>query len=414
LIACRELKSEDLVRACLERISERDKDIHAFAHLDALAALAHARVLDAGPIKGLLHGLPLGVKDLMDTADLPTSYGSHLYAQHRPPNDAAPVALCREAGAVVLGKTVTTEFAFFHPGPTCNPHHRLHTPGGSSSGSAAAVADHMLPLALGSQTSGSIIRPAAFCGIVGYKPTHGRVVLAGVKSLAPALDVVGGFGRSVPDAALLGAVLTADRRLIESVSQPLNQTPRIGLFPSPFWPAVDGDTQTAWLYAEQTLRKAGAACTEVEIPTGFDSLVQLQKDICSFEMARSLSHERLRHRGQISAALNGLFDEGMKVDGISHAQNLMIAQEWRQKVQALFQAQDFLLTPSTIGEAPLGLQSTGDPLFCRSWTLLGLPCVHIPFTTGHLGLPIGLQLVAAHGDDHRLLAAAQWVHQQLQ
>ena len=195
LIACRELKSEDLVRSCLERVSERDTDIHAFAHLDALAALAHARALDSGPIKGLLHGLPLGVKDLFDTADLPTSYGSSVYANHRPVADAASVAMCREAGAVVLGKTVTSEFAFFHPGPTCNPHHRLHTPGGSSSGSAAAVADRMLPLALGTQTSGSIIRPAAFCGIVGYKPTNGRVMSAGVKSLSPTLDVIGGFGR---------------------------------------------------------------------------------------------------------------------------------------------------------------------------------------------------------------------------
>jgi Asp-tRNA(Asn)/Glu-tRNA(Gln) amidotransferase A subunit family amidase len=413
LIACRELKSEDLVRSCLERVSERDTDIHAFAHLDALAALAHARALDSGPIKGLLHGLPLGVKDLFDTADLPTSYGSSVYANHRPVADAASVAMCREAGAVVLGKTVTSEFAFFHPGPTCNPHHRLHTPGGSSSGSAAAVADRMLPLALGTQTSGSIIRPAAFCGIVGYKPTNGRVMSAGVKSLSPTLDVIGGFGRSVPDAALLGAVLTGDTRLMDATAQDLDNPPRIGLFATPNWGDVDADIQTAWIYAEQTLSKAGASCTIVPTPTGFESLVQLQKEICSYEMAHSLSHERLRHRAQISAALNGLFDEGMKVDGISHAQNLMLTQEWRQKIQQLFVDHDVILTPSTLGEAPLGLDSTGDPLFCRSWTLLGLPCVHIPFATGHRGLPVGLQLVAAHGDDHRLLAAAHWVHQRL-
>ena len=191
-LARREIKAEDLAIACLERVAEREDDVHAFAHLDAVNALAQARALDAGPVRGLLHGLPIGVKDLFDTTDLPTGYGSALYAHHRPVADAATVALCREAGAVVMGKTVTTEFAYFQPGPTCNPHNTQFTPGGSSSGSAAAVADRMVPLALGTQTAGSIIRPAAFCGVVGYKPSHGRVVGAGVKSLSPTLDVIGG------------------------------------------------------------------------------------------------------------------------------------------------------------------------------------------------------------------------------
>ncbi len=210
LLARRELSAEDLTRACLDRTAECDGEVRAFAHLDPDAALAQARALDAGAVRGPLHGLPLGVKDLFDTFDLPTAYGSPLYAGHRPAADAAAVALCREAGAVVMGKTVTTEFAYFHPGPTRNPRHLAHTPGGSSSGSAAAVADCMLPLALGTQTAGSIIRPAAYCGVVGYKPTTGRVPRAGVKSLSDTLDAVGGFGRCVLDVALLGAVLTGD------------------------------------------------------------------------------------------------------------------------------------------------------------------------------------------------------------
>ncbi len=226
LLASRELSATDLMRACLDRALERDAAVCAFAHLDPDAALAQARSLDAGPIRGPLHGLPLGVKDLFDTADMPTSYGSPIYAGHRPKADAASVALCREAGALVLGKTVTTEFAYFQPGPTRNPLNLAHTPGGSSSGSAAAVADHMLPLALGTQTAGSVIRPAAYCGVVGYKPTIGRVSRAGVKSLSESLDTVGGFGRCVRDVSMLGAVLTSDSRLSRT---PQVEAPRIGV-----------------------------------------------------------------------------------------------------------------------------------------------------------------------------------------
>lgn len=410
LLNQREIKAEDLVIACLERISERDDDIHAFAHLDAVNALAQARALDAGPVRGPLHGLPLGVKDIFDTTDLPTSYGSSLYTHYRPVSDAATVALCREAGAVVMGKTVTTEFAYFAPGPTVNPHNPLHTPGGSSSGSAAAVADHMVPLALGTQTAGSIIRPAAFCGVVGYKPSLGRVPGAGVKSLSPAMDVIGGFGRSVKDAALLGAVLTGDLRLLQG------QEPgalRIGLFRSPWGLDADADTQAAWTEATRVLAAHTDACQDVAMPQRFDELVQLQKDVMTFEMARSLSHERLRHREALSPQLQSLLDTGMAISGITHAANLQRTAEWRLRIDSLFERHDVLLTPSTIGEAPEGLEATGDPLFCRSWSLLGLPAVHLPFATGRKGLPVGLQLVGRHGEDHRLLAAAHWIHERL-
>jgi Asp-tRNA(Asn)/Glu-tRNA(Gln) amidotransferase A subunit family amidase len=409
-LARRELKAVDLVRACLDRVTERDGQVRAFAHLDADGALAQARALDAGPLRGPLHGLPIGVKDLFDSADMPTTYGSALYAGHRPAADAASVALCREAGAVVLGKTVSTEFAYFTPGPTGNPHRLDHTPGGSSSGSAAAVADHMLPLALGTQTAGSIIRPAAYCGVVGYKPSHGRVTGAGVKSLSQTLDVVGGFGRSVRDAALLGAVLTGDARL-RDWQEPT--APRIGLFPTPAWPQADADTQAAWAQAVRVLAALAAGCRDVLEPAGFAELIPLQKDVMFFEMAHALSHERVQHRERLSPQLNELLDAGMRIDGATHAANLARTEQWRQRIDALFDTHDVLLTPSATGTAPHGIGATGDPLFCRSWSLLGLPSVHLPFASGRHGLPVGLQLVGRHGQDHQLLAAAHWVHQRL-
>jgi len=409
LLARRELKSEDLVRACLERISERDGELHAFTQLDPVSALAQARALDAGPVRGPLHGLPIGVKDLFDTADLATSYGSAIYAGHRPAIDAASVALCREAGAVVMGKTVTTEFAYFQPGPTRNPHNPLHTPGGSSSGSAAAVADRMLPLALGTQTAGSIIRPAAYCGVVGYKPSHGLVSGAGVKSLSQTLDVVGGFGRSVRDVGLLGSVLTGDARL---ASLGESAAPRIGLFQTPAWPQADADTQRAWELATKALASHTEACQDAALPPDFGELIQLQKEVMAFEMARALSHERLRHRARLSERLLALLDEGMAIAGATHTSHLARTADWRLRIDALFERHDVLLTPSATGEAPAGM-ATGDPLFCRSWSLLGLPSVHLPFTAGAKGLPIGLQLVGRFGADHELLAAAHWVHERL-
>ncbi len=410
LLARREIKAQDLVRAYLDRISEREPKVHAFTQINPDAALAQARTLDAGPLRGLLHGLPLGVKDLIDSVDFPTSYGSPIYANHQPAADAAVLALCKEQGAVLLGKTVSTELAYFSPGPTCNPHNLKHTPGGSSSGSVAAVADHMLALALGTQTAGSIIRPAAFCGVVGYKPSLGRVTSAGVKSLSPSLDVVGGFGRSVCDVGLLGAALSGDLRLANLGE---GAAVRIGLCPTPHWDQVDHDTRQAWAQAVAALAPQAAHCVEVVMPQGFESLLQLQKDVMAFEMARALSHERLAHSERMSERLRDLMNEGMAISGEIQANNLNTTAQWRLKIDALFERHDVLLTPSAIGEAPAGTSATGDPMFCRSWSLLGLPSVHLPFFTGSHGLPIGLQLVGRFGQDHQLLAAAHWVHQRL-
>lgn len=412
-LARRELRAEDLMRACLDRVAEREGEVHAFAHLDPDTALAQARALDGGALQGPLHGLPLGVKDLFDTAGLPTGYGSPLYAGHRPAADAAAVALCREAGAVVAGKTVTTEFAYFHPGPTANPRHIGHTPGGSSSGSAAAVADGMLPLALGTQTAGSIIRPAAYCGVVGYKPSWGRVSRAGVKSLSETLDTVGGFGRSVRDVALLGSVLLGDARLAALAHDPAGQAPRIGMCRTPQWAQADADTQAAWSAAARALSPQAAELAEVALPDGLGDLIELQKQVMAFETARALSHERVHHRDRLSERLRTLLDEGLAMPGADHAARLIRRAQARHSVGALFDRWDVLLAPSATGEAPAGLTATGDPVFCRTWTLLGLPCVHLPFTRGRLGLPVGLQLIGRWGHDHQLLAAAHWAHQRL-
>jgi Asp-tRNA(Asn)/Glu-tRNA(Gln) amidotransferase A subunit family amidase len=412
LLASRELTAVDLVRACLDRIAERDPLVQAFVHLNADAALAHARHLDSGAVRGLLHGLPFGVKDLFDTFDMPTAYGSPIYAQHQPLADAAAVALCREAGAVLLGKTVTTELANMFPGITRNPHHLAHTPGGSSSGSAAAVADCMLPLALGTQTAGSLIRPAAFCGIVGYKPSHNRVPKAGVKSLSETLDTPGGFGRSVRDVGLLGAVLTGDTRLADPNTYAQTIAPRVGLCQTSEWNHTDSDTLQAWTQAENALR---GLTTVTPLPPELSGLVAVQKDIQAYETARSLSHERIHQQHLLSAPLQALLAHGMTISGEAHAGNLQTTARARSLAAMLFNHCDVLLAPSSVGEAPpLAQGTTGDPLFCRTWTLLGLPCVHLPFARGRNGLPIGLQLVGAYGDDHRLLATAHWVHARLQ
>lgn len=410
LLTSRELSATDLMRACLERSLQRDAAVHAFAYLDPDAALAQARALDAGPVRGSLHGLPLGVKDLFDTADMPTSYGSPIYAGHRPKADAASVALCREAGALVFGKTVTTEFAYFQPGPTRNPHNLAHTPGGSSSGSAAAVADYMLPLALGTQTAGSVIRPAAYCGIVGYKPTIGRVSKAGVKSLSESLDTVGGFGRCVRDVSMLGAVLTGDSRLS---SLPQVDAPRIGLCRTPEWSRADPDAQRAFDQALSVLSTTAAAMADIDLPDDLPDLVALQKVVMYFEMSRALSHERIWHRNRLSEQLQAMLDEGIAITGTEHSANLAMTAVAQRSVDALFDRFDVLVSPSATGEAPAGVDATGDPVFCRGWTLLGLPCIHLPVARGINGLPTGIQLVGRFGDDCRLLAVAEWLQNQL-
>jgi Asp-tRNA(Asn)/Glu-tRNA(Gln) amidotransferase A subunit family amidase len=416
-LARRELRAEELLRACVERIDQREPDVRAFVHRDHEAALAAARALDAGPVRGPLHGLPLGIKDLFDTHDLPSAYGSPIHAGHRARFDAAAVARCRAAGAVVVGKTVTTEFATFEPGPTRNPHDLERTPGGSSSGSAAAVADAMLPLAFGTQTAGSIIRPAAYCGVVGFKPTYGRVARSGMKLLSESLDTVGGFGRSVEDAALLAAVLTGDDRLL--ALPPLASPPRVGFFQGPDWHGVDAATQQLWSELAARLARRTNGSGDVATPAGFESLAALQAEVMAFEAAASLTVERREHADLLSPRLRTLLDEGQALGGAAHAANLQRLHEARAASGALFarrsvhgataDAVDVLIAPSASGEAVLASTGTGDPLFCRPWSLLGLPCLHLPLGRGVHGLPIGVQVIGPAFDDARVLAVGAWV-----
>ena len=409
LLQRRELSAEQLMRDCLAHIEAREPGVRAFVQLDAEAALAQARALDAGPLRGPLHGLPLAVKDIFDTAELPTECGSPIFAGNRPRVDAAAVALCREAGAIVIGKTVTTELANMTAGATRHPLNPAHSPGGSSSGSAAAVADAMVPLALGTQTAGSIVRPAAYCGVVGLKPSFGRVPRAGVKPNADSMDTIGGFGRTVADAALLGSVLTGDARLRET---PPPEALRIGLAPGPDWSQAGADVAACWDRSVRAL-SASARCGDAALPADFADVAAVQSALQAAETAQALAFEHHRHRAQLSDALLALLDRGRAVDAMTLAAHRTRTERWRREVDALFDLHDVLLTPSATGEAPAGLDFTGDPVFCRPWSLLGLPCVHLPLGHGTKGLPIGLQLVGRFGDDHRLLAAAQWVMQRL-
>jgi len=406
-LADRRITAAQLLDACLERIAAREPAIGAWMHLGVAAARARARALDAGPSLGLLHGLPLGVKDLMDTVDLPAGYGSPIYADHRPPWDAAAVALARAAGAVVVGKTVTTEFATFSPGKTANPHNPGHTPGGSSSGSAAAVADFMVPFAFGTQTAGSIIRPAAFCGVVGYKPSFGTVSRVGVKALCDTLDTVGALARTVSDAALLVAAVSGRHDLL--LAQPLDRAPRVGLCRTYEWKHTQPATEAAFERARIQLGQAGATLTDVDLPPQFAGLVQAQADVMGFELAQALAYERLNHTDQLSPRLQQMIADGLAVTPERYAAAIALARGCRRALPQVFTDVDVLLAPSAAGEAPAGLAATGDPLFNRIWTLLHTPCVHLPFATGPNGLPVGLQAIGNIGADLETLAVADWL-----
>jgi Asp-tRNA(Asn)/Glu-tRNA(Gln) amidotransferase A subunit family amidase len=405
-IAQGELTSQALVEACLARIEAREAQIGAWTYLDAAAALAQARACDRGPVRGPLHGVPVGIKDIIDTYDMPTSYGSPIYDGHQPAWDASCVAILRAAGAVILGKTVTTEFAMFTPGKTANPNNPAHTPGGSSSGSAAAVADAMVPLALGTQTAGSIIRPASYCGAVGYKPTHGVFPVAGIKALSQTLDTLGGFARSVEDLALLRAVFASTPAALQSVEHP----PRIGLCRTPQWPQAGTDTQHTLETAAQQLATAGAEVGDVDLPPDFAGLVAAQETIQVFEGVRCCAYELAQHREQLSPKLLELLEPGAKLPYSAYAEAAALAEQCRRLLDSAFRSHDVLLVPSAPGEAPRGLDATGDPLFNRMWTLLHVPAVTLPGFTGAHGLPVGVQVIGPLGQDDRLLAIAAWMH----
>ena len=391
-----ELSAEQLVRDCLTRIAEREPVVQAWEALDAEGALREARRIDHLREKPPLGGLPVGIKDLIDTKDLPTGYGSAAHRDHRPAADAECVRRLREAGAVILGKTVTTEFAVYSPGKTRNPHDPARTPGGSSSGSAAAVADGMVPVALGSQTAGSIIRPASFCGVIGFKPTHGLIPLQGVHPLSPSLDTLGFFVHGIEDAATMLEVLSGRPPVGMGAGRP-----RLAFVRTEAWPRAEPSTQEAVEAAAARLR-----APEMELGASFAGLVDAQIAIMGAEANEAM---RAEPRDRLSPRLQKFLDDGASVTPerlrAAHEQ----AERCRREIDGIFEDVDALVTPAAVGEAPRGLEATGDPLFCRIWTLLGTPCVSLPVLEGPAGLPVGLQVVGRRAAEGRLLGAAKWI-----
>jgi Asp-tRNA(Asn)/Glu-tRNA(Gln) amidotransferase A subunit family amidase len=410
-IAAGRLSAEALVSACLERIAVREPVIGAWHYLDSETALATARRRDASAPSGPLHGLPIAVKDLIDTADMPTGYGSAIYEGHRPAADASCVALARSAGAVVLGKTVTTEFACFTAGKTANPHNPAHTPGGSSSGSAAAVAAGMVPLAFGTQTAGSVIRPASFCGIVGFKPSFGLIPRAGVKMLADSLDTIGTMARNVADAAFFAGII-GGRPALRDIAMPVSP-PRFGLCRTAMWQEAAPSTAAALDRARTALERAGASVAEIAVPPEHTSLTAAQEAVMGFELVRGLADERLRHSAELSPRLAQLLDAGMTVGADAYDAARAETAAACQRLDAFFGTCDAMLVPAAPGEAPQGLGYTGDPVFNRMWTLLGVPCVTLPSFWGDAGLPTGIQLVGRIGHDAQLMAAALFAERAL-
>jgi Asp-tRNA(Asn)/Glu-tRNA(Gln) amidotransferase A subunit family amidase len=396
-----------LVRTCLERIDRREREVGAWVWLEPDVALARAREIDNAGRPGPLHGLPVGIKDIMATADMPTAYNSPIYADHRPREDADCVRRLKAAGGLALGKTVTTEFAVRAPGRTANPHDSNRTPGGSSSGSAAAVADRMVPLAFGTQTSGSISRPASFCGVVGYKPSFGRHDLVGIKAVAPSLDTLGFFGRSVGDVALVATALLAEN--LPDLASFESRPPVIGLCRTPWWSEVEAGTATAIEVAALEAARAGAQVSEVSLPEHFEDVVGVHRAIMDFEAARELETEHRDHRDQLSPELLEILDRGAAASPQTYPGLIERARNWRRQFGEFVGTFDVLLAPSVKGKAPEGLAATGDPLFTRVWTLLGAPTVTVPAATGPAGMPVGIEVVGSREGDGRTLAAAAWL-----
>jgi Asp-tRNA(Asn)/Glu-tRNA(Gln) amidotransferase A subunit family amidase len=393
----------DLVEAYLDHIASREPSVHAFTHFDPDQARAAAAATKPGP----LQGIPIGVKDVLDTADMPSQYGSPIWTNWRPRADAAPVAWARAAGAVVLGKTVTTEFATRKPGPTMNPVNQAHTPGGSSSGSAAGVGAGLFPLAYGTQTAGSVIRPAAFCGVVGYKPTYGMISRFGMKLMADSLDTIGTIARTVADCALLAAAVSG-RDLGDPEAKPGN-APRIGICRSPTWNAAEPETQALLARVADALSRSGASVSDRELPASFDGLIEAHPIIMNGESARSLGWELAHHPEQISEGLRERLTFGLlqPQSVLEHA--YQVFETTQRAFPDAMDGLDVLVTPAAPGEAPRGLEWTGDPAFNSIWTSLHVPCVTVPAGTGPNGLPLGIQIVGRRGDDRAVLAWARWV-----
>jgi len=416
------LSSEELVRACLSRIALTDPRIEAWAFLDPDYALEQARRADQARRKGKplgpLHGVPVAVKDVFDTADMPTENGTVLHAGRRPSEDATVVALLRSSGAVLMGKTVCTELGLVAPGKTRNPHDPGRTPGGSSSGSAAAVAAEMVPLATGSQNNGSVIRPASYCGVYGFKPTRGRISRHGVLKQSPSLDQIGVFGRTVEDLALLAqALMTFDPRdeatrpaardnLLPCVLQDPPAAPRVAFIKTPVW---DQATDTTRHAVGRLAARLSDRIVEVSLPPIFDSAHAIHRTVMEPELAINYAAEYAMGKECLSATLRQIIERGQAAPAIEYIGAQQQVPRLTRALDELLAEYDAVLTPATPSEAPEGLGSTGSPVFCTLWTLCGVPAISMPLLRGVGGMPLGVQLVARRGEDARLLRTARWL-----
>ncbi len=417
------MTSEELVQSCLARVDAVDAQVEAWAFLDPDYALLQARRADEarqeGHPLGPLHGIPVGIKDIIDTADMPTEDGTVLHSGRRPSVDSTVVALLREAGAVIMGKTVTTELAVYTPGKTRNPHDPERTPGGSSSGSAAAVAAGMVPLAVGSQTNGSVIRPAAYCGVVGFKPSHGLISRKGVLHQSDVLDHVGVFTGNIDDAAMLAECLmaydpgdaatrpAARPALCRIAREEPPFPPRFAFVKTPVWDQAEDDTKEAFA---ELVAFLGEQAAEVPLPSLFDHAVELHRTILETDLAVSFAPEYEKGKRKLSVRLRKMIESGQRVLAADYVRAVARVPLLNRSLGEIYDRFDAILTPATTGQAPRGLESTGSPIFCTPWTLIGAPAITLPLLQGADGMPLGVQLVGRKGDDARLLRTARWLN----
>lgn len=415
------VSAEAVTKTCLEQIEASESTVRAWTHYDAQHALMQAKEADFRRAQGLplgpLHGVPVGIKDIIDVRGMPTENGTPLDAGKRPWKDAALIQRLRNAGAVILGKTVTSELAYFYPGPTTNPHDPSRTPGGSSSGSAAAVAAGMVPIAVGTQTNGSVIRPASFCGVVGYKPSFGTVPRTGVLRVSQSLDQVGFFGRSIEDVALAATVVMGpdgeDRDCVLNPGPLLNTvlsdppvTPDIAMVNTTFSERLDESTVAGF---SELLEVLGDHGTDTALPELFGRGAGWLAAIMASEMARNLGHYSERDPEQVSDAFKALVEQGKSISAVDYLAARDMQTVLLEALDPLFERFDAIITPAAPGEAPADLSTTGDPIFCTLWSLCGLPAITLPLLTGPNGMPVGVQLVGAYGQDAKLLRTARWL-----
>ena len=416
-----EITSEELVKSYIEQIKKKEKDVEAWEFFDEEFVLSQAKKLDSlhqSGKHGDLHGIPVGIKDIFDTEDMPTTDGTEIHKKNPSLSDCTVVSKLKQAGAIIMGKTVTCELAYYSPGKTKNPHDLSRTPGGSSSGSAAAVASHMVPLAIGSQTNGSVIRPASYCGVIGYKPTKGLISRHLVLQISRALDQVGIFSNSIEDAALISEqIIGHDKqdpdtslnprpKLLAASRQKPPMEPLLAYIKLPFMDKLDEDVMEGFNEVKDELK---GQINEIELPAGFDGIPDWHKIIMESDMARSFSEEYKKSKNKLSDKIVEAIERGMKYSSVEYNEAFSKIEVANTYFKQFFHDYDAILTPSANGEAPKGLESTGDPIFSTIWTYCGMPSISLPLLQGKNNLPVGVQLVSSLYDDERLFRNASWL-----